>query len=160
MKRWFLFLMVVMLLLTGCTKAPSKSSMETEPPTEPETTQEILPEAAVSVPVIYLRVAYATESGFVGLTVPEPGDRMQEGKEINIVIEDGVEICVPVDEKTGKFLDAKEVTYEPGMLLSVHFTKWDADTIYPELMYEHDTLWWEEENTWFSSIKSRKGEYQ
>lgn len=92
---------------------------------------------------IYLRVAHATDEGFVGLAVAEPDSAIEDGKEFNVVIEDGVEICVPVDERTEKFMSAKEVTYEPGMLLNVQFTKWSGDTIYPELMYQLDTLWWE-----------------
>ena len=142
MKKAMAILLVMILMLSGCAKIPSEATNQTEQQSEPETTMEIVPEAAVSVPVIYLRVAYATEDGFVGLTVPEPGDRMQEGKEINIVIEDGVEICVPIDERSGKYVNAKEVAYTPGMLVEVQYTKWNGDTIYPELMYQLDALWW------------------
>lgn len=140
-------MLVTVILLSGCAKVSSGTVNQTEPQTEPETTKEIVPEAAISLPCIYLRVAYETDEGFVGKLVAEPDSYMKDNKEINVVIEDGVEICVLVDERTGKFVDAREVTYEPGMLVSVQFTEWRGNAIYPELMYEIDTLWWEEDNT-------------
>ena len=143
MRKAMALLLAVVLLLSGCAKIPFETEDRTEPQTEPETTKEIVPEAAISVPWIYLRVAHATDEGFVGLAVAEPDSAIEDGKEFNVVIEDGVEICVPVDERTEKFMNAKEVTYEPGMLLNVQFTKWSGDTIYPELMYQLDILWWE-----------------
>ena len=54
-----------------------------------------------------------------------------------------MEICVPVDERTGKYVNARKVTYEPGMLLEVQFTKISGNTVYPELMYVIDKVWWE-----------------
>lgn len=146
MKKIIALLLTVVLLLSGCTKVRSEATKENVTQTEPEETKEIVPEAAISIPCIYLRVAYVTDEGFVGLVMPEPGDHIREGKELNVVIEEGVEICVIEDDNTGSYIDAGEMTYEPGMLVEVQYTKWVGDTIYPELMHELDALWWEEEN--------------
>ena len=139
MKRIAALLLVFILLLTGCGNALAKESKETVPQvmlTEPEETWEIVPEAAISVPCLTLRVVYTTDTGFVGAVDEEPESHLRDGMELNIVIEEGVKACYWEDETAGSYIDAREVPYEPGMLVIIQYTsnKWIGDTIYPELL--------------------------
>jgi len=146
MKRLLVVILTISLLLSGCAKeTPEAEPLTESPETEPEGTILLVD----NEDCIYLRVAYATQTGFAGLVVPEPGSHIREGKEINIVCKEDTEVFVPVDENSSRLFAATEVAYEPGMLISVLYTSpnWIEDTIYPELMYILDgEPWWEEEN--------------